>query len=94
MALPRRAPAAKAQSKAPATAAWSLAPDDDEELLDDSELLTEEDLQRPSVPSKAMIPSQHFGLAMPTCLTRVAAVRTEYPVYGIGAGFKASIAST
>lgn len=52
MALPRRAPAAKAQSKAPAKAAWSLAPDDDGELLDDSELLTEEDLQRPTVPSR------------------------------------------
>ncbi|CAK0785945.1 hypothetical protein CVIRNUC_009158 [Coccomyxa viridis] len=52
MALPRKATAAKPQSAAPAKSAWSLAPDDEDvELLDDSELLTEEDLQRPSVPS-------------------------------------------
>ena len=53
MALPRKATAAKPQSAAPAKSAWSLAPDgEDVELLDDSELLTEEDLQRPSVPCK------------------------------------------
>ena len=58
MALPRRAPAAKAQSKAPSKAAWSLAPDDDgAELLDDSELLTEEDLKRPNVPSTPLTSS-------------------------------------
>ena len=55
MALPRKATAAKPQSAAPAKSAWSLAPDDEDvELLDDSELLTEEDLQRPSVPCKLL----------------------------------------
>ena len=55
MALPRKAAAAKPQSAAPAKSAWSLAPDDEDvELLDDSELLTEEDLQRPSVPCKLL----------------------------------------
>ena len=59
MALPRKAAAGKPQSAAPAKSAWSLAPDDgddDVELLDDSELLTEEDLQRPSVPCAPPFP--------------------------------------
>jgi len=61
MALPRKAPAAKAQSKAPSKSAWSLAPDDEDvELLDDSELLTEEDLQRPDVPCMSYSYCMHF----------------------------------
>ena len=61
MALPRKAPAAKAQSKAPSKSAWSLAPDDEDvELLDDSELLTEEDLQRPAVPCMSYSHCMHF----------------------------------
>ena len=61
MALPRKAPPAKAQSKAPSKSAWSLAPDDEDvELLDDSELLTEEDLQRPAVPCMSYSHYMHF----------------------------------
>ena len=58
MALPRKAAAGKPLAAAPAKSAWSLAPDDEDgdvELLDDSELLTEEDLQRPSVPCTRLL---------------------------------------
>lgn len=48
MALPRKVGTAQAPAK---KSAWNISPDeDDAELLDDSELLTEEDLQRPAVP--------------------------------------------
>ena len=86
MALPRRAPAAKAQSKAPAKAAWSLPPDDDGELLDDSELLTEEDLQRPSVPSKALICAWQFRLGVPYCLSEPRVLRQSSLSMGMGMG--------
>lgn len=57
MALPRKAGNAQANTQAPAKkSAWNIAPDeDDAELLDDSELLTEEDLQRPAVPCMSFI---------------------------------------
>ena len=67
MALPRRALAAAAQRAAPSKAAWSLAPDDDAELLDDSELLTEEDLQRPSVPCTPLTCVYRLILAIAYC---------------------------
>lgn len=57
MALPCKAGTAQANSEALAKkSAWNIAPDeDDAELLDDSELLTEEDLQRPAVPCTSFI---------------------------------------
>lgn len=59
MALPCKPAVAKPQPQAASKkSAWSLSPDEDEELLDDSELLTEEDLQRPAVPCTSLYSSQ------------------------------------
>ena len=68
MALPRKAGSAQANTQAPAKkSAWNIAPDeDDAELLDDSELLTEEDLQQPAVPCMPSILS-HFMVAFEAC---------------------------
>ena len=79
MALPRKASAATAQSAAPTKAAWSLAPDDDAELLDDSELLTEEDLQRPTVPCTPCVSVQHLGLPWHTVSPTAQPVMAESP---------------
>ena len=68
MALPRKVGSAQANTQAPAKkSAWNIAPDeDDAELLDDSELLTEEDLQRPAVPCTPSILS-HLMIAFKAC---------------------------
>lgn len=62
------APQAPQPQRPPAADVWTMAADDDEEeLLDDNELLTEEDLKRPEVPSECIAPPfQNFAAAI-TC---------------------------
>ena len=48
-------PAVHASPPAPAASVWLMAPDEEEELVDEEELLTEADRARPDVPSESNV---------------------------------------